>query len=272
MRSWRLDRPVSQGQLDLSRATGLVSSIGSDDSNALAAEVLKLLGDIAAISQCTIFAYEFGNRPRTVSVADHRGGRFLRDVADTYARHFYALDGNQKIVSSARNDKPGATLVLHQQTSEDILNEAYRAACYQQPNVSDRVSLLVQPTADIWLSVNLYRDRRFGNYHPREIALIEAMAPLIAHAAKHHYAICGQRDMAISHLMLARVRGLCPELSKRELDVLTGVLEGRSAQEIGDTMGIKATSVVTYQKRAFRRLGISSQRQLFALCIGPGKL
>jgi DNA-binding CsgD family transcriptional regulator len=134
------------------------------------------------------------------------------------------------------------------------------------------VSLLVQPTADIWLSVNLYRDRRFGNYHPREIALIEAMAPLIAHAARHHYAICGQRDMAISHLMLARVRGLCPELSKRELDVLTGVLEGLSAQEIGDTMGIKATSVVTYQKRAFRRLGISSQRQLFALCIGPGKV
>src|SRR6516165_12166090 len=125
MRSWRLDRPVSQGQLDLGRATGLVSSIGSDDSNALAAEVLKLLGDIAAISQCTIFAYEFGNRPRTVSVADHRGGRFLRDVADTYARHFYALDGNQKIVSSAhsaRNEKPGAMLVLHQQTSDEIAN------------------------------------------------------------------------------------------------------------------------------------------------------
>jgi DNA-binding CsgD family transcriptional regulator len=275
MRSWRLDRATSPGQLDLGRATGLVSSIGSDDSNALAAEVLKLLGDIAAISQCTIFAYEFGNRPRTVSVADHRGGRFLRDVADTYARHFYALDGNQKIVSSAhsaRNEKPGAMLVLHQQTSDDIANEAYRAACYHQPNVSDRVSLLVQPTADLWLSVNLYRDRRFGNYHPREIALIEAMAPLIAHAAKHHYAICGQRDMPISHLMLSRVRGLCPDLSKRELDVLTGVLEGRTAQEIGDAMGVKATSVITYQKRAYRRLGISSQRQLFALCIGTGKV
>src|SRR5579864_4351602 len=102
MRSWRLDRVTSQGQLDLSRATGLVSSIGSEDSNALAAEVLRLLGDIGAISQCTIFAYEFGNRPRTVSVADHRGGRFLRDVADTYARLFYTLDGNQKIVSESR--------------------------------------------------------------------------------------------------------------------------------------------------------------------------
>jgi hypothetical protein len=97
MRSWRLDRPNLAGHVDISRATSLVSAIGSGDSNAFAAEVLKMLGDVAAISQCTVFAYEFGNRPRTVSVADHRGGWYLLDVADTSARFFYSLDGNQKI-------------------------------------------------------------------------------------------------------------------------------------------------------------------------------
>ena len=55
----------------------------------------------------------------------------------------------------------------------------------------------------------------------------------------------------------------------RELDVLRGVLEGQTAHEIGETIGVKASSVVTYQKRAYRRLGISSQRQLFALCLQP---
>ncbi|PYE27748.1 hypothetical protein C7410_10179 [Paraburkholderia silvatlantica] len=40
-----------------------------------------MLGPATSVTQCTVFAYEFGNRPRTVSVADHRGGRFLRDVA-----------------------------------------------------------------------------------------------------------------------------------------------------------------------------------------------
>jgi hypothetical protein len=29
--------------------------------------------------------------------------------------------------------------------------------------------------------------------------------------------------------------------------------------------------VVTYQKRAYQRLGISSQRQLFALCLSADK-
>jgi DNA-binding CsgD family transcriptional regulator len=266
MRSWRLDGPSPSGHLDLSRATSLVSSIGGDDSNAFAMEVLKLLGDAAGISQCTVFAYEFGTRPRTISVADHRGGRFLRDVADAYAKRFYALDGNQTIVS-ATNPQKSSTVLLHQQTSEDVLHEDYRNACYHQPDVSGRISLLLQPSQGIWLSVNFYRDRKRGHFHQSDIAKIEAYAPLIARAAGHHYTLCGQIQSGIPQLMLTRVRGICPDLSRRELDVLCGVLEGRTAQEIGELMGVKASSVVTYQKRAYRRLGISSQRQLFALCL-----
>jgi DNA-binding CsgD family transcriptional regulator len=271
MRYWRLDRPGLTGQLDLSRVTGLVASIGHTDVNALAAEILKTLETLASISQCTVFAYEFGNRPRTVSVADHRGGRFLRDVADTYARLFYTLDGNQKIVSEGRPAAHGSALVLHQQTSEDIHHEGYRLACYSQPNVSDRLSLLVQPAESIWLSINLYRDSGAGRFQPAEIELIEALAPLISHAARHHYALSGRNQPGIPQTMLATLRSHCPALSKRELDVLRGVLEGWTAAEIADTMGIRPSSVVTYQKRAYQRLGISSQRQLFALCLSPGK-
>jgi DNA-binding CsgD family transcriptional regulator len=58
-------------------------------------------------------------------------------------------------------------------------------------------------------------------------------------------------------------------LSKRELDVLRCVLEGLTAVEIAEIMGVQPSSVTTYQKRAYKRLGISSQRQLFALCMAP---
>ena len=271
MMYWRLDRPTMTGQLDLSRVTGLVASIGQGDVRAFAGEILKTLDTLGSISQCTVFAYESGDRPRTVSVADHRGGRFLHDVADRYARLFYTLDGNQKIVSATTAGVPGATLVLHRQTSEDILHEGYRLACYSQPNVSDRLALLVQPASGIWLSINLYRDRSAGNFQPGEIERIEALAPLIGHAARHHYALSGETHASIPQKMLATLRSLCPSLSKRELDVLRGVLAGCTAAEIADAMGIKPSSVVTYQKRAFQRLGISSQRQLFALCLSPGR-
>jgi DNA-binding CsgD family transcriptional regulator len=272
MRYWRLDRPTSGGQLDLSHVTSLVAAIGHADATSFAAEVLNTLGKAARISQCTIFAYEFGNRPRTVSVADHRGGRFLRDVADIYSKLFYVLDGNQGIIADTSPSRDGTAIVMHQQTSEDIAHAGYRAACYSDPNVCDRLSLLLQPAANIWLSVNLYRDREHENFQPREIALVEALAPLIGHSARHHYALHGQSQLGIPQLMLARVRSLCPGLAKRELDVVRGVLEGRSAVEIGEMLGIKPGSVVTYQKRAYQRLGISSQRQLFALCLSSEKV
>lgn len=269
MRYWNLNRSAPAGQLDLSRVTGLVAAIGQADASSFAAEVLKTMDGASPVSQCTVFAYEFGNRPRTVSVADHRGGRFLRDVADAYSRHYYLLDGNQQVLAATPSGKAGASMVIHQQGSGDIVHDGYRAACYSDPNVSDRLSLLLQPADDIWLSVNLYRDRdgAGGGFQPREVALIEALAPLIGHAARHHYVLHGQSQLGIPQLMLARVRSLCPSLAKRELDVVRGVLEGRTAAEIGEMMGIKASSVVTYQKRAYQRLGISSQRQLFALCL-----
>ena len=139
-------------------------SIGEPDANAFAAEILKLLGDVAGLSQCTVFAYAFGNRPRTLSVADHRGGRYLRDVADTNASRFHAPDGNQRIMATAwpRGCPSDNGLMLHQQTIDEIAHKAYRAACYRHPNVSDRQPLLVPPAEDMWLSVNLYRDRSRG--------------------------------------------------------------------------------------------------------------
>ncbi len=69
--------------------------------------------------------------------------------------------------------------------------------------------------------------------------------------------------------MLARVRRACPALTPCELNVLRGMLEGASAAEIAEQMGVKPSSVITYQKRTYARPGISSQRQLFALCLQP---
>ncbi|GAB4120019.1 MAG: hypothetical protein Kow00104_02890 [Rhodothalassiaceae bacterium] len=55
-------------------------------------------------------------------------------------------------------------------------------------------------------------------------------------------------------------------LTPREIHVLEGILTGRTMEAIGLELGIAESSVRTYRKRAYRRLGICSQSQLFALC------
>lgn len=270
MRYWHLGQPRDGGQLDLAQTARLIEAIGHENINALAEEMLLTAGKLVPVCQCTIFAYEYGNRPRTIAAASRRGSKFVHDIAAAYVRHFYAMDSNQAIIGAADPEKFNPAILLHRQTSEEITHEAYRAACYKAPDVSDRVAVLLQPAPRIWLSINFYRDRTQGHFQQAEIERIEGLATVFAHAARHHYALCGQGQAGVPQLMLARVRNACPDLSKRELDVLRGVLEGRTAAEIAELMGIRPSSVVTYRKRAFHRLGISSQRQLFALCLGPG--
>jgi hypothetical protein len=69
MRSWRISSPHPSGQLSTARVTDLVMAISHADADALAASMLKTVGDTLPVSQCTIFAYEFDARPRTVSAA-----------------------------------------------------------------------------------------------------------------------------------------------------------------------------------------------------------
>src|SRR5690554_2600281 len=120
MRYWRLPPSSGAGQLDLGRAAQLVAAIGHQDINALAEEMLKTASALIPVSQCAIFAYEHGNRPRTIAVAGKRGGKFVRDIAQAYVRHYYTLDGNQQIIASQPSDKSDGTILLHRQSSEEI--------------------------------------------------------------------------------------------------------------------------------------------------------
>ena len=270
MRYWMLDKMPRNRQIDCSSAVSLLASLGEIETDALAAEILATTAPVLAACQCTVFAYEFGNRPRVVSVGDRRGGRFLSNVADLYSKLFYSLDGNQRVLEDAACRNAASALVLHRQMRSEIVHEGYRNACYDQPAVADRLALLQQTSAGIWLSVNLYKGMGQGEFSDAELLGFQGLAPLVAQAAKLHYTLVGQHQTGISQLMLARLRARCPQLSKRELDVLRGVLEGQTAVDIGETMGIRPSSVVTYQKRAYRRLGISSQRELFALVLVAG--
>lgn len=58
-----------------------------------------------------------------------------------------------------------------------------------------------------------------------------------------------------------------PELSARESQVVSGVLAGRTLHQIAEEIGVAYTSVLTYQQRAFIKLGISTQKELFRLLL-----
>lgn len=95
--------------------------------------------------------------------------------------------------------------------------------------------------------------------------LLRLMAQIAPDAARRAEpaAAPSRRDLLLSYRrrLLALDRGL----TSRELDVCSRSLLGMTAEGTALDLDIKISSVVTYRKRAYARLGISSQAELFHL-------
>jgi DNA-binding CsgD family transcriptional regulator len=57
-------------------------------------------------------------------------------------------------------------------------------------------------------------------------------------------------------------------LTEREADVCARIVLGMSTTGIALDLRISKNTVATLRKRAYDRLGISSQNELFAICLG----
>ena len=62
-----------------------------------------------------------------------------------------------------------------------------------------------------------------------------------------------------------RLHNLCPALTRRESEVCARAAIGMSVEATALDLDIARTSVMTYRKRGYQRLGISSVRELCAL-------
>jgi DNA-binding CsgD family transcriptional regulator len=260
-----LDWPVA-------RITGLLEKLGLSDRHAVAEEVLRLMATQVPLAQCAIFSFEGTGRPRTVAVGDRARTRELPDISQAYVQRFYRLDGAQQAMqaheAAARRASPQHPhIVLQRQAASDVVHPEYRQICYELPQVAERLAILSLHEGRRWLCVNLYRGREHGRFSDREIATVEALAPLIVQAVRLHHTgqVLGSDLVA---LMLERLALRAPALTAREQDVVRGLLEGLSTADLAERLGLTVASAQTYTRRLYRKLGLSGHKELVGWLLG----
>lgn len=268
------NRPPPPIDLPLAQVGSLLSRLGVSGRQAVAEELLQMLRPHVPLAQCTLFSHAGHGQPRIVDLGDRARTVELPRIAQDYAHRFYPLDGSVKLMRDAlaaarRKGTPHAGIVLHRQRGDDIAHREYRAICYDLPQVAERIAVLVPFETEGWLSVNFYRGIEHGPFDDAAVAVIEAFAPLVAHALRLHYTR-RQLDDGLSQLLLQRLSQRHPALTKRDLDVVRGVLEGLSTEGLADRLGLTPGSVQTYLKRIYRKTGVSGQRELIGRAIEPG--
>jgi DNA-binding CsgD family transcriptional regulator len=273
-RHWRLPPQTLAGfEVSLRQVTQLLQKLGVAGRHAVAEDLLRLVGEHVALAQCTIFSHEGQAQPRIVAVGARDRTPEVASISQDYVSRFYPLDGTQRVMQAELAAAQRATaahphIVLYRQRGEDIAHREYREICYELPQVAERLTVLSLHEGTRWLSVNFYRSEAQGVFDARAIQVIEAFAPLVVQAVRLHYAgQVAQHDLA--ELLLPRLLRRCPELTKRDVDVVRGLLAGLTTQGLADRMGIEISSAQTYQKRVYRKLGISGQRELLGLLMAP---
>lgn len=281
-RHWLLPTaPAHSRSVALTDVARLLERLGGAASDGVAEALLQLLGREVALAQCVIFSFQGLGRPQVVGLGDRARTATLAAISQDYAQRFYLLDGSQRVLAEelewvqAQRSLPitlpaKARIWLHLQSRCEVDHPEYRAICYEQPQVIERLSLLSRQQNARWLSVNLYRGEEHGPFDAAAIALIEAFAPLVIDLLRLHYAGQTLHD-DLAGWVIARLHRRFAQLTQRDLDVVRGVLEGLDTPALAQRLGLTLESARTYLKRLCRKLGVQGQRELFALLMEPGE-
>lgn len=237
-----------------------VAALGSA---AFAAELLAALNRIVPVDHLSLMRFEDRVRAPVIESAVWRGGEHVAQVQRAYLGGLYRHDPNLRFAGAGP-----AVLRLHR---DELRDAAYRETCYVQAGLLERLTV-AQSEAGRLVVLNLYRRVASGAFTSPETRLVEALARFLAALALKHVGMLGMllrsRDRADRVAALAaRLHALDGRLTRRELDVLARILSGLTSEGIALDLRVSVNTVLTYRKRAYGRLGVSSQAELFALCL-----
>lgn len=233
----------------------LASWIGQLGREGFVPHLLQVCRDIVGATDCSLFIAQAGGAPRLLGAAS-LAGHGAEDAGQRYLRGgYFRLDSNHALAFGVRD------VTLNHQRKDDLLDAGYRSECYDRPGLQEKLSLLVPmpPAAGQarCLFVNAYRSDSCRLPVGQAFDALGVHGPWIAAMALRHAELLAPQP-AVPPDPLALLTG-------REREVVQAVLDGLTAKEIARRLAISPTSVATYRQRAFQRLGVRRQAELFRL-------
>jgi DNA-binding CsgD family transcriptional regulator len=234
--------------------TSAVLAIGRPDFPKILIDTLR---SQAGVGHCMVFALtragaahcllDVGNIPI--------GG----DLGAAYAGQFHQSDPNRDALFEAESAAP----IMLPAFAPRMYGARYRKIFFHDSGIVDKCATAIW-TGDTCFYVNFYRIAAQGRFGDAERARLQAIAPAIgASVARHFQQATPDHNLAALFATRAPLAALTP----REQEVCRRILEGFGSEAISQALGISLHSTLTYRKRAYQRLGISSQNELFAIVL-----
>ncbi|WP_022719797.1 helix-turn-helix transcriptional regulator [Rhodopseudomonas sp. B29] len=229
--------------------------------------LMESLRAVARVGHCMVFAFDEAGAASTRCALDTGIIGIGGELGVAYSQHFYAADPNRECMM-ARNSAR-APIILPR-FSRRMYGDSYRKLFFDDAKIVDKIACATW-AQDACFYVNFYRTSQQGRFAAREAEALSDLAPLLsAIIARHCQATARQADAEdntrkLAHLFDSNAR--FASLTGREKQVCRLILAGYGSEAIAATLAISLHSTFTYRKRAYGKLGISSQNELFAIAL-----
>lgn len=138
----------------------------------------------------------------------------------------------------------------------------YRKIFFNDSNIVDKCATAIW-TDDTCFYVNFYRITAQGRFSDAQRAPLQAIGASVARHFQQAATATPDQNLAALFATCAPPSALTP----RERQVCRHILLGLSSEAISQALGISVHSTLTYRKRAYERLGISAQNELFGIVL-----
>ncbi len=218
-----------------------------------------------ALRQMVIHRFRAGEPVEPLALESvERDGDRLSGLVDQYVRRFHPQDPFRPELAPASK----RSLQVRAVSADQVRDAEYRDRLFTRPGISAKLSLLIREQ-DHALSISLYRDMSRGVFGEREVFWLRQSHAILAAAVQRHYALVGMRrqdDIPSIAATFSGLEGTRP-LSEREAAVCARIVKGYSNEAIAIDLAISFHSVATYRRRAYAKLGVTSQNELFSLLL-----
>ncbi len=203
------------------------------------------------------FASDANKRPRILAAATRHHAGAARRCAERYCALYWPMD------PALRLTQDGAALTLIRSRPADIDQADYRAECYSDVRLIERVSAVSRRQGQI-VRLHVYRSARDGAFDDIAIHNLAGHATILTSLLLQQE----RARPAPSTQIRERLLQLTPPMPRRERQVCEGIATGMTSEAIGLGLGISLNTVLSYRKRAYTRLGITSQTELMHRLFG----
>jgi LuxR family transcriptional regulator, activator of tox operons len=261
METYVLERGRAAANPFKRRIGELIASVGSPSFET---SFFQIAREATACEHLTAFASS-DRSPARLLFAINRGAKpIAREIAEKYLAHYWNHDPAN--VVCRRNSAPHYEMAVRV-FCQDIDHDAYRRDCYSRVDLVDRFSIIRRRGHET-IRLNLYRSAQRGPFATHDVeSVLESADVMFALLAKHDAQRLTAGHSSDAEVLGRRLRQIAPQLAPRELDVCIGIMQGKSSEAIALALGISINTVLTYRKRAYARLAISSHNELMRLVL-----